>query len=150
MSKTVEKREVEKSVYVYRCDRCSAEMCESERYGVTKPGEGTQISSRSDAAWEPLLPPSGADNYSLAEASNVDLCDACLAELRAWMRAGSFQDRDPASGCPGCGGDRGDNWFDRSLCYCEPDGVMHTRCRKCGSALDFACSTSNQDTRGSE
>lgn len=52
----------------------------------------------------------------------------------------SNQDRDPASGCPGCGGDRGDNWFDRSLCYCEEGGVMHTRCRKCDSALDFACS----------
>lgn len=41
--------------------------------------------------------------------------------------------------CLGCGGDASDNYFDRSLCPCEhgPDwGVMHTRCRNCGTALD--------------
>jgi hypothetical protein len=36
--------------------------------------------------------------------------------------------------CSGCGGDAGDNWFDRSLCPC--DDTMHTRCRVCGTALD--------------
>jgi hypothetical protein len=35
--------------------------------------------------------------------------------------------------CPSCGGDAGDNWFDRSLCAC---GSMHTCCAKCGHALD--------------
>jgi hypothetical protein len=37
--------------------------------------------------------------------------------------------------CPWCGGDGGDNWFDRSICA-EPCGKMHTRCRGCGGALD--------------
>ena len=37
--------------------------------------------------------------------------------------------------CRGCGGDTGDNWFDRSICA-EPCGRMHTRCRECGFALD--------------
>lgn len=23
-------------------------------------------------------------------------------------------------------------WFDRSLCYCEPEGTMHTICSDCG------------------
>lgn len=36
--------------------------------------------------------------------------------------------------CPSCGGDAGDNWFDRSLCPCED--TMHTRCSNCGAALD--------------
>lgn len=36
--------------------------------------------------------------------------------------------------CPSCGGDAGDNWFDRSLCPC--DDIMHTRCSNCGAALD--------------
>lgn len=36
--------------------------------------------------------------------------------------------------CPSCGGDAGDNWFDRSICPC--DDTMHTRCVKCGHALD--------------
>jgi hypothetical protein len=38
-------------------------------------------------------------------------------------------------GCPKCGGDGGDNWFDRSICP-EPCGMMHTRCSNCGHALD--------------
>ena len=25
-----------------------------------------------------------------------------------------------------------DTWFDRSLCYCEPNGTMHTICSDCG------------------
>lgn len=94
MSRTLERREVESTVSVYRCDRCGAEMPETPRFGVSRPGEGTQLSSRSDEKWEPLSVPTGSDNHSLFEASNVDLCDACLAELRAWMRSGSFQDRE--------------------------------------------------------
>lgn len=35
--------------------------------------------------------------------------------------------------CPSCGGPESDNWFDRSLCDC---GMMHTRCKRCGHALD--------------
>lgn len=35
--------------------------------------------------------------------------------------------------CPRCGGDAGDNHFDRSLCAC---GSMHTCCNKCGTPLD--------------
>ncbi len=38
--------------------------------------------------------------------------------------------------CPRCGGDAGENWFDRSLCASE---WMHTRCRGCGYALDGPC-----------
>lgn len=45
--------------------------------------------------------------------------------------------------CPGCGGDAGDNWFDRSLCA-EPCGSMHTRCRECGHSLD-GCSWETED-----
>jgi hypothetical protein len=30
-------------------------------------------------------------------------------------------------------------FFSRSLCYCEPDGVMHTYCLDCHKALDFGC-----------
>ena len=37
--------------------------------------------------------------------------------------------------CPSCGGDASDNWFDRSICP-EPCDSMHTRCVKCGVALD--------------
>lgn len=39
-----------------------------------------------------------------------------------------------ANPCPNCGGDAGNNYFDRSLCACD---VMHTRCRECGFALDI-------------
>jgi hypothetical protein len=39
-----------------------------------------------------------------------------------------------ADKCPGCGGDGGDNHFDRSICPCAD--AMHTRCNKCGWALD--------------
>ena len=50
---------------------------------------------------------------------------------------------DGAAGrCWSCGGDAGDNWFDRSLCP-EPCGAMHTRCRECGVALD-ACPWENR------
>jgi len=38
--------------------------------------------------------------------------------------------------CGRCGGDAGDNWFDRSFCPCEPGlGAMHTRCDNCGYAF---------------
>ncbi len=37
--------------------------------------------------------------------------------------------------CPGCGGDPGNNWFDRAA-RPEPCGSMHTRCSGCGEALD--------------
>lgn len=37
--------------------------------------------------------------------------------------------------CWNCGGDAGDNWFDRSICP-SPCDSMHTRCVKCGVALD--------------
>ena len=39
----------------------------------------------------------------------------------------------PDDQCPSCGGDAGDNHFDRSLCAC---GSMHTCCNNCGYALD--------------
>lgn len=39
-----------------------------------------------------------------------------------------------AANCPHCGGDAGDNHFDRALCPCAD--TMHTRCNNCGAALD--------------
>lgn len=86
MSKTIEKREVEAIVSVYHCDRCGSEIPKSKRYGVTRPGEGAQITSRGDGEWEPLLVPTGGDLHSLSEASNIDLCIECLALLRVWVR----------------------------------------------------------------
>lgn len=96
MSRTLETRMVEGRVAVYTCDRCGAEMPETPRFGVSRPGEGTQLSSRSDEKWEPLVTPTGADLHALAEASNVDLCDRCLGSLREWMRSpDSFQESKP-------------------------------------------------------
>lgn len=42
---------------------------------------------------------------------------------------------DVVAKCPSCGGDAGDNWFDRTLCG-PPCESMHTRCSNCGAALD--------------
>lgn len=86
MSRTVERREVERLVNVYACDRCGSELPGSKHYGVTRPGEGTQITSRGDGEWEPLLIPTGDDQYSLSQASNIDLCATCLDGLRDWVR----------------------------------------------------------------
>lgn len=36
----------------------------------------------------------------------------------------------------GCDAQPGDVWFDRTLCYCEPGGVMHECCSGCGLAVD--------------
>ena len=41
-------------------------------------------------------------------------------------------------------------WFDRSLCFCEPGGIMHTCCDDCGATLDGACATSNPTTSPEE
>lgn len=40
--------------------------------------------------------------------------------------------------CPGCGGDPGNNWFDRDVCP-EPCGSTHIRCAGCGEVLDDCC-----------
>jgi hypothetical protein len=40
---------------------------------------------------------------------------------------------DTAGRCAGCGGDAGENHFDRTLCAC---GQMHTCCNNCGRPLD--------------
>lgn len=62
----------------------------------------------------------------------------------------SAGDRQKGTGktkCPACGGNAGDNYFDRCLCFCAPDGVMHTRCRNCGCALDKCGKTDEEEKR---
>jgi hypothetical protein len=43
--------------------------------------------------------------------------------------------RDQPAACSSCGGDAGEQFFDRSLCP-PPCDSMHTRCANCGHALD--------------
>lgn len=49
--------------------------------------------------------------------------------------------------CPNCGGDAGDNYFDRSICPC--DDAMHTRCVTCNHALD-GCSFDERAAAGKD
>ena len=57
------------------------------------------------------------DEYKLTlnEYEGIHGCDGCCSE--------DYVD-------PNCTHEN--NWFDRSYCYCEPEGTMHTRCDDCG------------------
>lgn len=59
--------------------------------------------------------------------------DALREEIERSRKALHPAEQEGSETCPGCGGDAGDNWFDRSICAC---GAMHTCCAKCGRALD--------------
>lgn len=67
--------------------------------------------------------------------ARVEALEAENAELKG-LKAGGDEvacSAEALERCPGCGGDPGNSYFDRSLCAC---GTMHMRCRACGHPLD--------------